>query len=192
MHTPGSRHYPTVNPMLSTLTSYFHPKPSTGQALEPSQSFRTENMFSGLLQKSPQLLVPCLGLKDSNSTPPEVSGSQAYQVWVNCPRWFLYRRRSSPGPPQHLAPAQPFSESQGFLHQLTPRKEGGVIQTVRSPRYPGLASQGIKERRALRPRLGLGGEIEPGRLTPKPAEEWGAKGSLTLSRAVRKSQRRWV
>lgn len=91
-------------------------------------------MFPGLLQKSLQAVGSCLGQKDSNSTSPEVSGSQAYQVWVSCCRmWFLCRLSSS-------LPLPPFPKSPVFLHPVLPGQEGVVTRTVRSPPKPGLAS----------------------------------------------------
>lgn len=52
----------TCKQMLSTPpSSHLHPKLSTGQALGPNQSFGTEKMFPGLLQKSLQLLAPGWG-----------------------------------------------------------------------------------------------------------------------------------
>lgn len=109
--------------MLSAPPYRLHPKLSTGQALRPNQSFRAENIFLGLLQKSLQLFGTCLGLKDSNSTSREVSGSQAYQVWISCSRmWFLYRRRSS-------LPLPPFPKSPVFLHRVLLRQEGVVTRT---------------------------------------------------------------
>lgn len=147
--------------------SALHPKLSTGQALGPSQSFRTENIFPGLLQKSPQLFGTCLGLKDSNSTSPEVSGSQAYQVWVSCCRmWFLYGRISS-------LPLPPFPKSPVFLHRVLLGQEGVVTGPARTRS----SLLGIKkEKRAPTLPFGLCREIGAHRQTPKPSEE--VEGSI--------------
>lgn len=116
--------------------------------------------------KVPTAVGPCLGLKDNNSTSPEVSGSQAYRVWVSCCRIRFLCRGSSPPPPPPAFPQVPSFPPPGAT------RAGMSDHPDRTKRaQAGSSPVRIKEERAPTLPFGLGGEIGPHRQTPKPTEE---------------------
>lgn len=120
-HHPTSNEYSymQINAQHPTIFS-FAPRTLNGAGPGTQSELRDRKDVPRPFTKVPTAVGPCLGLKDNNSTSPEVSGSQTYQVWVSCCRIrFLCRGSSS-------LPLPPFPKSPVFLHQVLPGQEGVV------------------------------------------------------------------